>query len=120
MAGIVIALLILALVVASLVDIITRPDDSIQHLPKVVWVLLVILLPLVGGILWFAVGRTYGSAGGNGGGRYAEPFHRGDPVVQRAHASDARVRTTEQCASRCRRGLQGRCSSQRGDRGVHG
>jgi len=96
MASIVIAFLGLVLCVAALVDIVPRSDGDIQHLPKIVWVLLVIFFPVVGGILWFAVGRTYSSGRGNGGGRYAEPFHRGDPTVQRAHASESRVRTTEQ------------------------
>ena len=96
MASIVIAFLVLVLCIAALVDIVPRSDGDIQHLPKIAWVLLVIFFPLVGGILWFVVGRTYNSARGNGGGRYAEPFHRGDPVAQRAQASESRVSATEQ------------------------
>ena len=89
-------LLIFGLVLASLIDIITRPDDSIQHLPKIVWILLVIVFPVVGGILWFAIGRSYQSATGNGGGRYAESFHRGEPAALHAKLTEARVSTTEQ------------------------
>jgi hypothetical protein len=94
--SIVIAFLVLVLCIAALVDIVPRSDGDIQHLPKIVWVLLVIFFPLIGGILWFVVGRTYNSARSNGGGRYAEPFHRGDPVAQRAQASESRVSATEQ------------------------
>jgi hypothetical protein len=90
------SLFVLVLTVAALVDIITRSDGSIQHLPKLLWILLVILLPVIGGILWFAVGRSYQSAGGNGGGRYAEPFHRGDVEQQKSLVAETRVRTTEQ------------------------
>ena len=50
---------IFALVLAALIDIIVRQDGQVKHLPKLVWVLLVILLPLIGSIIWFAVGREY-------------------------------------------------------------
>ncbi|RWZ61557.1 PLDc_N domain-containing protein [Labedella populi] len=46
----------------ALIDIITRPDDQVRYLPKLVWVFLVILLPLVGSIIWFTVGREWGAA----------------------------------------------------------
>jgi hypothetical protein len=48
-----------AIVIGALVDIITRDEWQVKHLPKLVWVLLVIVLPLIGSILWFAVGREY-------------------------------------------------------------
>lgn len=57
------SLLSFALMVLALIDIITRRDDQVKHLPKLVWVILVILLPLIGGVLWFAVGREYDGAG---------------------------------------------------------
>ena len=55
------SILIFALVIAALVDIITRQDWQVQHLPKMVWIILVILLPVIGSIVWFAVGRDYSS-----------------------------------------------------------
>src|SRR3954452_3945485 len=55
-------LIVFALFVFALVDIIVRPNDEVRHLPKLVWILIVILLPLVGSILWFAVGREHASA----------------------------------------------------------
>lgn len=96
MAEFVIPLLVFGLTIASLIDIITRDESSIQHLPKLVWILLVIFLPLIGGILWFTIGRSYLGAGGNGGGRYAEPIHRGEPAALHAQVTATRVRTTEQ------------------------
>jgi hypothetical protein len=96
MAAYILPLLIFGLVLASLIDIITRPEGSIQHLPKIVWILLEVILPVIGGILWFTIGRSYQSAGGNGGGRYAEPFHRGEPAALHAKLTEARVSTTEQ------------------------
>jgi len=49
---------IIVLVVA-LADIITRDDSQVKHLPKLVWVFLVVIIPLVGAILWFTVGRQW-------------------------------------------------------------
>jgi hypothetical protein len=50
---------LLVLVVGALIDIITRPDGQVKHLPKMVWILLVIFLPMIGSIVWFAIGREY-------------------------------------------------------------
>jgi hypothetical protein len=50
---------------AALIDIITRTDDQVKHLPKLFWVVLVILLPFLGSILWFTVGREWGGSGEN-------------------------------------------------------
>lgn len=52
-------LLAMTLFVFALVDIILRPGDEVRHLPKLAWVFIVILLPLIGSVLWFAVGREY-------------------------------------------------------------
>ena len=57
------SVLLLALTIGALIDIITRPDDQVKHLPKVFWIILVILLPLAGSVIWFLVGRDYGDAG---------------------------------------------------------
>ncbi|MBT2486881.1 MULTISPECIES: PLDc N-terminal domain-containing protein [unclassified Microbacterium] len=57
------SLLVVALMIGALIDIITRDDSQVKHLPKMVWIIIVILLPLIGGILWFALGREYGGAG---------------------------------------------------------
>jgi hypothetical protein len=60
----VIPLLVMTLFVFALVDIILRPSDQVRHLPKLAWVFVVILLPLIGSILWFAVGREYAASSG--------------------------------------------------------
>ena len=59
-------LLSFVLFVAALIDIILRQEGQVKHLPKIVWILIVILLPLIGSILWFAIGREYNTAGGRG------------------------------------------------------
>jgi hypothetical protein len=34
----------------------------VKHLPKFGWVILVVLLPLIGTLLWFTIGREYSGA----------------------------------------------------------
>jgi len=58
----VLALLVFAVMVLALIDAITRRDDQVRFLPKFAWIIFIILLPLVGSILWFALGREW-SAG---------------------------------------------------------
>ena len=67
-----ISVLYLLLVVGALVTVITADEGSVRHLPKLVWVLLIVFLPLIGSIIWFAVGKDW-SVG------RAEPVSFGDP-----------------------------------------
>lgn len=68
-----------------LVDIITRDNSLIRHLPKVTWAFIVIILPLMGSILWFLLGREYIQRD--------EPVSFGDP--RRTGAAMAGWSTTE-------------------------
>ena len=74
---IVISVLYLLLIVGALVTVITADEGSVRHLPKMVWVLLIVFLPLIGSIVWFAVGKDW-SAG------RAEVVSFGDPRRQDA------------------------------------
>ena len=58
----VVPLLILVLMIAALVDAITRRDDQVKHLPKFAWVLFIVFLPLIGSVLWFTLGRDWDSS----------------------------------------------------------
>ncbi|NUT42443.1 MAG: hypothetical protein HOV86_20895, partial [Thermoactinospora sp.] len=40
-----------------LFDVITTPDAACRNLPKIVWVLVVLLFPLVGSVIWLVAGR---------------------------------------------------------------
>ena len=51
--------LALLLMIGALIDIITKDDSQVKHLPKVFWIILVIILPLIGSIVWFLVGHEY-------------------------------------------------------------
>ncbi|WP_295033838.1 PLD nuclease N-terminal domain-containing protein [uncultured Microbacterium sp.] len=61
--GLVFSILVLVLTVGALIDIITRRDDQVKHLPKVFWIILVIIVPLAGSLIWFLVGREYDGEG---------------------------------------------------------
>lgn len=56
---VVLPLILLTVFVVALVDVILRRDDQVRYLPKLAWVFIVILLPLIGSVLWFTVGREY-------------------------------------------------------------
>jgi hypothetical protein len=47
----------LALVVYCVLSIVTTPSEQVRNLPKLVWLVLVLLLPLIGGVAWLVAGR---------------------------------------------------------------
>ncbi len=55
--GAVIGIGFLALWIYCIYDVITTDDAIIRHLPKVVWLILVIILADIGSLLWLALGR---------------------------------------------------------------
>ncbi|MEX1209285.1 MAG: PLD nuclease N-terminal domain-containing protein [Candidatus Nanopelagicales bacterium] len=50
-------LLGLAMYIWFVIDVIRTPSSSMRTLPKFVWLLIVVLIPLIGGILWYLGGR---------------------------------------------------------------
>ncbi|WP_085486982.1 PLDc N-terminal domain-containing protein [Agreia pratensis] len=85
---------LLALMIGALVDIILRRDDQVKHLPKVVWVLLVVFLPLIGSILWFTIGREYSQSVNLGG--FGDPRRREKAAGTISSTQTTRVKTTEE------------------------
>lgn len=55
----------LALFVYCVLDVVTTPRDRVQRLPKPLW-LLIVLLPVVGPLAWWFVGRPSRGEGGRG------------------------------------------------------
>lgn len=54
---VVLPFLVAALDVFAIVDVILIDARRVRALPKFVWVLLILLLPVIGAILWLAIGR---------------------------------------------------------------
>lgn len=50
----------LGLVVYCVLNIITTPEEQVRHLPKLLWLVLALLFPIVGGIAWLVAGRPQG------------------------------------------------------------
>ena len=116
----VIGVVTFVLVLAALIDIITRDSLLVRHLPKVTWVILVIVLPVIGSIVWFAVGHDWGDR------PEAIPFgdpRRQDAAVERLRADytvdeaavEAELRLGEK-AARIRR-LEAELEAKRRERG---
>ncbi|WP_328318991.1 PLDc N-terminal domain-containing protein [Streptomyces sp. NBC_00388] len=61
-------LLVLALWIYAFIDCLNTPDEEVRGLPKVVWVLIILLFGevLVGPVAWIAVGRARRGTGGAG------------------------------------------------------
>jgi hypothetical protein len=47
----------LALLVAALFDCITTDEHAVRSLPKIMWIMLIVVIPTVGAIMWFVAGR---------------------------------------------------------------
>ena len=56
--------LLLAFTVFCVVDVVRSSSDGIRGLPKTLWVFLVLLFPLAGGIGWLVAGRPKEAAPG--------------------------------------------------------
>jgi hypothetical protein len=57
-----VSVLLFAVYVYTIVDAALRDRARVRLLPKPVWLLVVVLLPLLGSLLWFALGRGRGPA----------------------------------------------------------
>lgn len=57
MARVLLALLVVALYLSFIIDVIRTPKTAVRTLPKVLWLLVVIVLPIIGGVLWLILGR---------------------------------------------------------------
>lgn len=88
-----------------LVDAITTDQSRIRHLPKVAWIVLVLLFPLVGSIAWLVAGRpttparlTREQGGAAGFPEYERPgrMAAADPVKDEEFLRQVRARAEEQ------------------------
>jgi hypothetical protein len=52
----------LVMAVYCVLDVIRTPDDQVRNLPKIAWLVLCLLFPIVGGIAWLVVGRPQRTA----------------------------------------------------------
>jgi len=69
--------LLVAVWIFAIIDCIRSDADEVRGVPKGVWIVVLILLPLIGAVLWFALGRPRISAAPAGG----RPAVRRGPVT---------------------------------------
>ena len=50
----------LCVVVYCTLNVITTPEAEVRNLPKLLWLLIVLFFPIVGGIAWLVAGRPQG------------------------------------------------------------
>jgi hypothetical protein len=60
-------LLMIGLWIFCIIDVITTPENRVRNLPKVVWVLIVLLLAAIGSIAWLFAGRPWQPKGTSAG-----------------------------------------------------
>ena len=53
----VVALVVLALELYSIISCILTPDEQVKGVSKPVWLILIVLIPLLGSVLWLGAGR---------------------------------------------------------------
>ena len=93
--------LILGIVVAiawiySIVTCVLTPDDEVRGIPKWGWLILIVLLPLLGSVLWIGVGRQRVA-------RAPRPVGPASFSTERSYsalASDERIRRMEEDLAR--------------------
>ena len=65
--------LLFAFWVYCVVTVLMSRDDEVEHLPKIGWLILVLLFPLVGGLAWLIAGRQQRGAA-------RSPYERAAPA----------------------------------------
>ncbi|MET8777321.1 PLD nuclease N-terminal domain-containing protein [Nocardia sp. NPDC050713] len=98
----VLGFLTLALWVYCLVDIITCPEAGIRHLPKMGWLLVVVLIPTIGALLWLFAGRPLHEPRTRSTTRYAEYDRPGRHIAQNPDEDEAFLRSLRERAEQQR------------------
>lgn len=98
---VIVPVIAVALDIFSIIDIITIDERRVRGLPKFLWVAIVVLLPFVGVILWFTIGRARAeNGGGTRGGERRVIAPDDDPNflrnLRRDEEADERIRRLEQ------------------------
>lgn len=63
MLRVVLALALLAFTVYAVVDCAQTEDERVRNLPKLAWVVMILLFTPAGGLAWFLAGRPQGPGG---------------------------------------------------------
>lgn len=102
------ALIMLVLWVGCLIDVICADEHRVRHLPKIAWLIIVILLPLLGSVLWLLVGRPAGGSylprrTAGAGSSFPEYDRPGRQVAQQSESDEEFLRRCRERAEEQRR-----------------
>ncbi len=64
MPRVLLGLAVLAMTIYAVIDAIQTEDSKVKGLPKIVWILLILLFAPIGAIAWFFAGRQRGPQSG--------------------------------------------------------
>jgi hypothetical protein len=70
MPRVLLVLVTLGVTIYAVIDAIQTEDARVQHLPKLIWIGLILLFTPVGAIAWYFAGRQRGPQRGGRGPRY--------------------------------------------------
>lgn len=65
--SLILSVVTVVLTVLALIDVVRQPDNVIKNLPKIVWILLIVFIPLIGVTLWFILGHDWKRGDDDGG-----------------------------------------------------
>ncbi|MBF0672112.1 MAG: PLDc N-terminal domain-containing protein [Salinibacterium sp.] len=83
------AALLLAFWVYALIDCIRTDDFRARGLPKGAWVFVIIILPLIGGLLWFTIGKERMPRAGGRSSTSRPVYPDDDPAFLRSVVTEA-------------------------------
>jgi hypothetical protein len=85
-------ILAVAIYIYCIIDVARTPRGETRSLPKFVWLVLVVLVPLIGSGLWLALGRVWRSPGSRFGRRRGPMAPDDDPTFLKKLDDDVWVK----------------------------
>jgi hypothetical protein len=103
------ALFELCLLVYCVLNVITTPEHEVRNLPKLLWLVLVIFVPIIGPVAWLVAGRPLGPSRPGGlpykgnNGRFPEYDRPGRAAAQNPDDDEAFLRNLRERAEEQRK-----------------
>lgn len=93
---VIVPVIVLAAMIFALVDLLGIEESRVRALPKPLWIVVIVVLPLIGSVLWFVLGRDRGDRPRSG----ARPAPDDDPAflgrIKRESERDSLLRDQEE------------------------